>query len=256
MKFESYADRGVQSAVELVNRLTPGWSRGRAVELPREADDRRELAQAVEARISGRSVQLSRRAGEELIQLGADLRSIFELTAGREPNQAATLVNTLLQRYQAAPQLARHDGEGWHLHFHSQSKEAGHTAARGAMCVIALAVVLGSPGVARLGVCESPRCDRVFIDTSKNSSRRFCSSACLSRTKVAAFRARQSGRCEGTTKATPCPAAWSAAPAATARSARSVTGPDAPVADPPAGPGGWVASAPAPPRPPRRSPTP
>jgi predicted RNA-binding Zn ribbon-like protein len=198
MKFESYADRGVESAVELVNQLTPGWSRGRVQELPREAAARRQLAQAVEARVSGRPVQLTGRAGEELIQLASDLRSTFELTAGRESDRAATLVNTLLQRYQAAPQLARHDGEGWHLHFHSQDKEAGHAVARGALCAMALAVVLGSPGVARLGVCESPRCDRVFIDTSKNSSRRFCSSTCLSRTKVAAFRARRSGGAKGT----------------------------------------------------------
>jgi predicted RNA-binding Zn ribbon-like protein len=193
MKFESYADRGVEAAVELINQLTPGWSKGRPLDVPREAPARRELAQSVEARISDRSVHITGRTAEELIQLAAELRSIFELMGAGRADQAAALVNSLLARYQAAPQLARHDGEPWHLHFHSQAKEAGGAIARGATCVIALAVVMGSPGLARLGVCGSTHCDRVFIDTSKNGSRRFCSATCLSRTKVAAFRARRAG---------------------------------------------------------------
>ncbi|MGC2191826.1 MAG: CGNR zinc finger domain-containing protein [Candidatus Dormiibacterota bacterium] len=191
MKFESYADRGVESAVELVNRLSPGWSRGRRWELPPTPAARRELAQEIEAKITGKPVSLKGQAGEELIRLAVDLRSVFELMAQGRQDRAAALINSLLIRYQAAPQLARHDGEPWHLHFHSQDKEAGRAVARGAMCVIALAVVIGSPGGARLGLCGSAHCDRAFIDTSKNGSRRFCSSTCLSRTKVAAFRARR-----------------------------------------------------------------
>jgi len=191
MKFESYADRGVEPAVELINRLSPGWSRGRLWHLPTDPGARRELAQAVESKIAGYPVTLKRQAGEELICLAADLRSVFELMAQGRQDRAAALVNTMLARYQAAPQLAQHDGEPWHLHFHSQAKEAGQVAARGAMCVIALAVVIGSPGGARLGLCSAANCDSAFIDTSKNGSRRFCSSSCLSRTKVAAFRARR-----------------------------------------------------------------
>ncbi len=193
MKFESYTDRGVWSAAELINGLTGGWSRGRRWELPQDPAGRRRLAQAVEARVSERPVHLAGRSGEDLIRLAGELRAVFELTAEGRADVAAAQVNRLLRQYQAAPQLARHDGESWHLHFHSQSKEAGRAAARGAMCAIALAVVLGSPNAPRLGVCGSPQCDRVFIDTSKNGSRRFCSPSCLSRTKVAAFRARRLG---------------------------------------------------------------
>ena len=43
----------------------------------------------------------------------------------------------------------------------------------------------------RLGVCAAERCDRVYVDTSRNATRRFCSTACQSRTKAAAFRARR-----------------------------------------------------------------
>ena len=42
----------------------------------------------------------------------------------------------------------------------------------------------------RLGVCDAARCDRVYVDTSRNGARRFCSTACQNRTKAAAFRTR------------------------------------------------------------------
>ncbi|MGH7640751.1 MAG: CGNR zinc finger domain-containing protein [Candidatus Dormibacteria bacterium] len=191
MKFESYQDRGVASAVELVNRLSPSWARGRSFELPHALAARRRLAEEVEGRLSPGRVTLKGQGGEELIRLAQELRLVFELISLERRDRAAALVNSLLSRYQAAPQLARHDGESWHLHFHSQDKEAGRVVARGAMCAIALAVVIGSPGEGRLGVCEAEHCQQVFVDTSKNGSRRFCSSTCLSRTKVAAFRARR-----------------------------------------------------------------
>jgi predicted RNA-binding Zn ribbon-like protein len=42
-----------------------------------------------------------------------------------------------------------------------------------------------------LGTCDSDDCDRVFLDESKNGSRRFCSTTCQNRVKPAAFRRRQ-----------------------------------------------------------------
>jgi predicted RNA-binding Zn ribbon-like protein len=36
-------------------------------------------------------------------------------------------------------------------------------------------------------------CDRVFVDVSRNGTRRFCSETCQNRVKVAAHRARQHG---------------------------------------------------------------
>jgi predicted RNA-binding Zn ribbon-like protein len=50
--------------------------------------------------------------------------------------------------------------------------------------------VLGSEFNDRLGVCTAPHCDRVYVDVSRNGTRRFCSTACQGRVKTAAFRAR------------------------------------------------------------------
>jgi len=93
----------------------------------------------------------------------------------------------MLARTGARPRLDRHDGEPWHLHFHG----AEDTPATGwaAGCATGLAVVLGRDQQDRLGVCAAPRCDRVYVDTSRNATRRFCSTACQNRVKAAAFRA-------------------------------------------------------------------
>ena len=57
-------------------------------------------------------------------------------------------------------------------------------------CATGLAVVLGGDLYDRLGVCTAPRCDRVYVDTSRNGTRRYCSTSCQNRVKTAAFRAR------------------------------------------------------------------
>jgi predicted RNA-binding Zn ribbon-like protein len=191
MNFDSYTDRGVEAAAELVNRLMPGWDRGRQQSLPTESGARRRLAAAVELAIWGRSGQLSSADAEGLFALAEQLMLVFAAAARGEEDAAAPMINSLLEDYNAAPQLAKHDGEPWHLHFHSQAQEAGRARARGATCATALAIVIGSHGIRRLGVCGAVRCDRVYIDTSRNGSRRFCSPSCLSRQKVAAFRARK-----------------------------------------------------------------
>jgi predicted RNA-binding Zn ribbon-like protein len=50
---------------------------------------------------------------------------------------------------------------------------------------------VGGPMAQRLGICSAPSCDRVFVDTSRNGTKRFCTTACQNRVKAAAFRARQ-----------------------------------------------------------------
>ena len=55
-----------------------------------------------------------------------------------------------------------------------------------------LALCLRDHGLERLRVCAASGCQRVFVDTSRNRSRRYCNpDICGNRTNVAAFRARQ-----------------------------------------------------------------
>jgi predicted RNA-binding Zn ribbon-like protein len=64
-----------------------------------------------------------------------------------------------------------------------------------------LAVRVTELGVERFGVCQAAPCLGVFIDTSTNRSRRYCSERCVSRANVTAFRARK--RVDGSGPADP-----------------------------------------------------
>ncbi|MPZ62329.1 MAG: hypothetical protein GEU93_13755 [Propionibacteriales bacterium] len=61
------------------------------------------------------------------------------------------------------------------------------------ICAEGIARFIGAGNAGRLGTCKATNCDRVYVDLSKNGSRRFCSTACQNRVKAAAFRERQSG---------------------------------------------------------------
>ncbi|MET8992500.1 CGNR zinc finger domain-containing protein [Nonomuraea wenchangensis] len=55
----------------------------------------------------------------------------------------------------------------------------------------ALALIVDGYGPDRFGQCEAHRCDAVYIDLTRNGSRRHCSSACTARAKTAAYRSRR-----------------------------------------------------------------
>jgi len=169
VNFNSHTDAVVSVAVALVNLLTPGEDRGRGYQPP-EGDERTAAGAA------------------ELCFVAAELREVFEAVDTGAIDDAAAQVNALLIRTGARPELERHDGQSWHLHFHaaSESLPAGWAAG----CATGLAVVLGGDLHDRLGVCTAPRCDRVYVDTSRNGTRRYCSTSCQNRVKTAAFRAR------------------------------------------------------------------
>jgi predicted RNA-binding Zn ribbon-like protein len=104
-------------------------------------------------------------------------------------DEAAAAVNRMLRETGARPQLDRVPGEPWQVHFHGSSDTYGVGWAAG--CATALALAIGSELAGRLGVCVASRCDRVYVDASRNGVRRFCSAPCQSRVKAAAFRARR-----------------------------------------------------------------
>ncbi len=175
----------IRVAAELVNLLTPGEDRGRGY-LPPEADERTEAVAAVLQAAGGRAATWEEAA--ELCFVAAELRAVFEAVSAGAVDEAAGRVNALLVRTGARPELERHDGQPWHLHFHAADNSLPNGWAAG--CATGLAVVLGGELYDRLGVCTAPRCDRVYVDTSRNGTRRYCSTLCQNRVKTAAFRAR------------------------------------------------------------------
>jgi predicted RNA-binding Zn ribbon-like protein len=179
-------DAVVIVAVRLVNALTPGQAHGRPYLPPEGAA----LTAAVTAALRAGPRDAPKVTPQEAAGFPAvagAIRAVFEATAADRTDTAAGLVNGMLARHGARPRLDQHDGEPWHLHFHGAEDSLATSWA--AACATGLAVVLGTDQQGRLGVCAAPRCDRVYVDTSRNATRRFCSVSCQNRVKAAAFRA-------------------------------------------------------------------
>jgi predicted RNA-binding Zn ribbon-like protein len=79
-------------------------------------------------------------------------------------------------------------GSGWHLHVADRQSVSELLVAE---CLLGLSTLVCDLGATRLGVCDASSCSSVFVDTSPNRSRRYCSDRCSSRANVAAYRARQ-----------------------------------------------------------------
>lgn len=187
VNFNSHTDAVVGIAVGLVNALTEGEARGRPY-APPTGEARAAAVGDVLATGDRRAPEVSEAAADALTEVAGRLRGVFEAVTRGDVDAAALAVNGLLAETDARPHLDRHDGEPWHLHFHGAGGTLAGNYAAG--CATGLAVVLGSELHDRLGVCTAPHCDRVYVDTSRNGTRRFCSTACQNRVKTAAFRAR------------------------------------------------------------------
>ncbi|MFI6315996.1 CGNR zinc finger domain-containing protein [Nonomuraea sp. NPDC050556] len=178
----------LDATVAIVNALTDGEAHGKPYLAPRgEA-----LPPAVIAALPPRPERVVPQEEAEYFARAAHrMRQVFETVEAQDVDRAAELVNALLLDTGARPQLDRAPGEPWQLHFHGadDSLAVGWTAG----CATALALAVGSALAGRLGVCQASQCDRVFVDGSRNGVRTFCSPSCQSRTKAAAFRARQKG---------------------------------------------------------------
>jgi predicted RNA-binding Zn ribbon-like protein len=104
---------------------------------------------------------------------------------------AIELLNTLLAQTGAIPQIVAHDGRGPHIHVSRPSAPLADRIAAHLAMGLAELVVAGESG--RVRSCAAPVCRDVFVDLSRNRSRRYCDSrTCGNRLHVAAYRARRS----------------------------------------------------------------
>ena len=119
-------------------------------------------------------------------ELRGALRSVVEAP---DVETASIRINKILDEYGAVPRVSTHSGQP-HLHFEPPGQTM--TEWLGTITAMGLASVIVEHGVERFGVCDSDTCADAYVDTSRNRSRRHCSSTCSTREAVAAYRQRQS----------------------------------------------------------------
>jgi hypothetical protein len=113
--------------------------------------------------------------------------------AQAEPESAVETVNALLRQSGAAPHLSwGEDGSvaDWRLAAAPKSEDRVIRTLQAACALALYQWVIGKGSLDRLGVCDAHRCADAYIDFTQATSRRYCSTSCGNRAKVAAHRAR------------------------------------------------------------------
>lgn len=123
-----------------------------------------------------------------VLQLVSAANEVYEVFAADSDGRAYEVLNRILRSAAPSP-IATARGTRWTV------RNARHLV-RGAMAVCLLEW-LTSHGWQRLGRCHAVRCADVYADASPAGKRRFCSSTCLNRHKVAAHRSRSRRRIVG-----------------------------------------------------------
>ena len=187
MELDSYEEAGLLVAMALVNAMAIEHEFGRPVAGTIEVLPALARILAVDAASVAR---LRAADAARFVALARRLRAVFDDLRAGNVDAAAGHLNDLLARHPAHPHLAKEQGR-WRLHHHPV--ETSLAAMWAAICADGLARAIGRGEEHRLGTCAGSDCDRVFYDSSKNGSRRFCSTTCQNRVKTAAFRRRAKG---------------------------------------------------------------
>lgn len=125
----------------------------------------------------------------ELRAFQAALRPVFEASDEDRVDAVVGTLNELLATHPVTPMISDHDPSNLHMHVANRASSVSDLLIGEAL--MGLATLVCDLGPTRLGVCTATRCTHVFVDTSPNQSRRYCSDRCSSRANVAAYRARQ-----------------------------------------------------------------
>lgn len=176
LNFSHYTDVPLQLAEDLVNTLDV-----------MDGTDTLDLTQLGEFLDRPEMCESPRAVEADLIpmrQLRQRVREVFEAKTGAE---AAERINRILQHAQAIPYVGVH-GAGPHMHVAPRRNDVAGWF--GAVLAMGLAELVVRHGVDRFGVCSADDCRDVFIDVSRNHSRKHCSDRCTNREGVRSFRKR------------------------------------------------------------------
>ncbi|GAA2441627.1 CGNR zinc finger domain-containing protein [Streptomyces macrosporus] len=130
-------------------------------------------------------------AHEEALRAAA--ARMAAVLAETDTDRAAHALNEILAECGARPRLTDHGGRHpWHLHV-DRGEDADWADWFLASGALALAQIVTEYGRATWGECAAPGCTTLYLGTGPGSARRYCSTTCASRARVAAHRRRKRG---------------------------------------------------------------
>ena len=174
MNYDTYGSTAVELAIDLANAELESVESAQAF-----------LAAHFEWFTEGTSLGLTAAQASAVAETSGLIRQVA--LAEVEPDVRDRL-NELLVLASPKPYATDHDGE---LHLHYARPDADAVEQLTTTVAMGLSQVVVQHGWRRLGVCAAEGCGNVYVDTSRNASRRYCSNTCASRSTVAAYRARQ-----------------------------------------------------------------
>jgi predicted RNA-binding Zn ribbon-like protein len=123
----------------------------------------------------------------DLVRVRALRDSLRGAFTAEDEADAVRRLNRILRRSEARPEFAR-EGEEWRLRWVGPVADSLASAT-----AMSLLEAIRDNGWERFGICAGAPCCCVFVDRSKNRSRRFCSHLCADRVAQALHRARRAG---------------------------------------------------------------
>lgn len=181
---------GLTSYAELAVRLVNSASNGGHQDTLSEPE-------AVRALLADRSDlrgPVTRVDLDALRHLRDELTAVFSACLQGESAVAVDRLNALLISHPVHPVIVRARGQARRERrpYQISLSSSGSVSDRFTTgAVMGLATVLTQFGPDRLGRCGLACCTGVFVDTSPNGSRRYCSEQCANRANVTAFRFRR-----------------------------------------------------------------
>jgi len=174
MDYDTYGSSAVELAIDLAN-----------AELEPPDGVERFLTSHEDWFTPGTALQL---AGRDATKTRETAQLIRAVAVAESQAQVIERLNELLELARPRPYATDHDGE---LHLHYARPDAPALEQLTTTVAMGLSQVVAQHGWQRFGVCSAESCDNVYVDTSRNASRRYCSNTCASRSTVAAYRARR-----------------------------------------------------------------
>jgi predicted RNA-binding Zn ribbon-like protein len=174
MNYDTYGSSAVELAIDVAN-----------ADLDPPAGVEIFLTSHAEWFSPGTSFELSAR---DRSQVAAVAQLVRAVAVAESQHDVLARLNELLAMARPRPYATDHDGE---LHLHYARPDAPVLEQLTTTVAMGLSQAVVQHGWQRLGICSAEGCDDVYVDTSRNASRRYCSNTCASRSTVAAYRARQ-----------------------------------------------------------------